>query len=264
MKAAVNVLKQIMRERRAAVRETRKRVSLSDLLWQAEKRVHHSLADRLRVTAAPRIVAEVKKASPSAGLLRESYAPARIAAAYARAGAVGISVLTEPNHFLGSEADLRAVRKAVDLPILRKDFICDSYQLAEAAAWGADVILLIAAALDWRQCEFLFAESRELGLEVIVEVHTREELELALVCGDAIIGVNSRNLKTLKTDLATARELIDAVPDDRLCIAESGIRTRDDVLCLQAAGYDGFLIGETLLRRRSPGMALREMIPGDA
>ncbi len=256
----MNVLKQIMGERRAAVREAKRHVALADLLWQAERRVRHSLADRLRQGGAPRVIAEVKKASPSAGVLRESYAPARIAAAYARAGAVGISVLTEPRHFLGSEADLRAVRKAVNLPILRKDFICDPYQLAEAAAWGADVVLLIAAALEWRQCEILFEESRELGLEAIVEVHTREELELALACRGAIVGVNSRNLKTLKTDLATARELAKAIPEDRLCIAESGIRTHEDIVGLQADGYDGFLVGESLLRQRSPGAALRRMV----
>lgn len=259
----MNVLRQIMAERRAAVREAKARIPLSDLLWQAEKRVHHSLAENLKRGTGPRIVAEVKKASPSAGLLRKVYAPARIAAAYARAGAVGISVLTEPRHFLGSEADLRAVRRAVDLPILRKDFLCDPYQLAEAAAWGADVVLLIAAALDWKQCEFLFEESRELGLEAIVEVHTRVELEMALSCRDAIIGVNSRDLKTLKTDLGRARELALAIPSDRLCLAESGIRDRSDLAGLQKAGYDGFLIGESLLRRKSPGAALRRMVDGE-
>lgn len=259
----MNVLRQIMAERRAAVREAKARIPLSDLLWQAEKRVHHSLAEQLRRGPGPRIVAEVKKASPSAGLLRKAYAPARVAAAYARAGAVGISVLTEPRHFLGSEADLRAVRRAVDLPILRKDFICDPYQLAEAAAWGADVVLLIAAAMNWKQCEFLFEESRELGLEVIVEVHTRVELEMALSCRDAIIGVNSRDLKTLKTDLGRARELALAIPGGRLRIAESGIRDRSDLAGLQEAGYDGFLIGESLLRHKSPGVALRRMVDGE-
>ncbi len=259
----MNVLAKIVKERQVAVRSAKAVLPLSDLLWQAERRVHHSLADRLRDATAPRIVAEVKKASPSAGLLREAYAPARIAAAYERAGAIGVSVLTEPTHFLGSGADLRAVRKAVGLPILRKDFICDPYQLAEAAAWGADVILLIAAALEWHQCEVLYEESRELGLEVIVEVHTREELELALSCRGAIVGVNSRDLKTLKTDLKTARNLVAAIPEDRLCIAESGIRTREDITGLQKAGYDGFLIGESLLRKRSPGRALRDMIRGE-
>lgn len=256
----MDVLSQIMRERQAAVREAKRLVPLRDLIEEAEQRVHRSLVDRLRLAPAPRIVAEVKKASPSAGLLRPVYAPARIARAYAGAGAVGISVLTEPLHFLGGEKDLRAVRRAVTLPILRKDFICDPYQLAEAAAWGADVVLLIVAALDRRLCEILYKESCELDLEVVVEVHTREELKVALACETAIIGVNSRNLKTLKTDLATARELVESIPEDRLCIAESGIKTHEDIAGLQTAGYDGFLIGESLLRQRSPGGALRKLV----
>lgn len=258
----MDVLKQIMRERRAAVALAKRQVSLTDLLWEAEQRTHHSLVDRLRQAPTPRIVAEVKKASPSAGLLRATYAPARIARGYEKAGAVAISVLTEPKHFQGSEADLRAVRKAVGLPVLRKDFVCDPYQLAEAAAWGADVVLLIVAALEPGRCEVLCRESVILGLEVIVEVHTREELEEALACEGAIIGVNSRNLKTLTTDLAVAHELVAAIPDDRLCIAESGIKTGADIAGLQAAGYDGFLIGESLLRRRSPGGALGRMVNG--
>lgn len=258
----MNVLMQIMRERRDAVALARKQVSLNDLLWEAEKRTHHSLVDRLRQVATPRIVAEVKKASPSAGLLRATYAPGRIAMGYEKAGAVGISVLTEPLHFQGSEADLRAVRKAVSLPVLRKDFVGDAYQLAEAAAWGADVVLLIVAALEPGRCEVLYRESLELGLEVIVEVHTRAELEVALACKGAIIGVNSRNLKTLRTDLAIAHELVAAIPEDRVCIAESGIKTGADIAGLQAAGYDGFLIGESLLRQRSPGMALGRLVKG--
>ena len=258
----------IVRERREAVALAKRRVSLTDLLWEAEKRTHHSLVDRLRKSSAAggsgcyNVVAEVKKASPSAGLLRATYAPARIAKAYERAGAVGISVLTEPKHFQGSEADLRVVRKAVSLPVLRKDFVCDPYQLAEAAAWGADVVLLIAAALEPGRCEVLYRESVELGLEVIIEVHTRDELDVALACEGAIIGVNSRNLKTLKTDLAIAHGLAAAMPLDRLCIAESGIRTRDDLEGLQVAGYDGFLIGESLLRQRSPGRALGRLVGG--
>jgi indole-3-glycerol phosphate synthase len=258
----MNVLMKIMKERREAVALAKQHVSLSELLWQAEKRTHRSLVERLCGAEAPRIVAEVKKASPSAGLLRATYDPARIAKGYEKAGAVGISVLTEPEHFLGSEADLRAVRKAVSLPILRKDFVCDPYQLAEAAAWGADVVLLIVAGLERGRCEYLYRESVVLGLEVIVEVHTREELDVALACEGAIVGVNSRNLKTLKTDLAIAHELVAAIPEDRVCIAESGIKTSGDLSALQAAGYDGFLIGESLLRERSPGGALGRLRRG--
>jgi indole-3-glycerol phosphate synthase len=257
-----DVLTRIMRERRQDVAEARRRVPLKELLWEAEKRTHHSLVGRLAGGEGCRVVAEVKKASPSAGLLRTGFDPAALAREYVRAGAVGISVLTEPRHFLGSEEDLRAVRSAVEVPILRKDFISEPYQLAEAAAWGADVILLIVAGLDPALCVTLHRESVELGLEALVEVHTREELAVALECEGALIGVNSRNLKTLTTDLGVARDLAGEIPEDRWCIAESGIRTADDLKRLSGAGYDGFLIGESLLRQPSPGEALMTLISG--
>lgn len=258
----VNVLSRIVRERRKDVAAAKRVATMRDLLWAAERRQHHSLIERLNKAPAPRIIAEVKQRSPSGGLIREDYDPAAVALEYEAAGAVGISVLTESRHFGGSEADLRAVRAAVGLPVLRKDFIVDSYQLAETAAWGADVVLLIVAALDPGLCRVLYEECMELGLDVIVEVHTLDELTTALGCSKAIIGVNSRNLKTLKTDLGVAREIVAALPGNRLCIAESGIKNAADARMLLAAGYDGFLIGESLLRAPSPGRALVEMMRG--
>lgn len=255
-----DVLARIMRERKQDVAPARRRLPLKGLLWEAEGSVHHSLVDRLVPGGGCCVVAEIKKASPSAGLLRAEFDPVALAREYVQAGAVGISVLTEPRYFLGSEADLRAVRAEVDLPILRKDFISDSYQLAEARAWGADVILLIAAGLAPARCIMLYRESVELGLEAIVEVHTREELAVALQCEGAIIGVNSRNLKTLTTDLSVAYDLVESIPEGRLCLAESGIKTGPDLKRLNAAGYDGFLIGESLLRQRSPGEALKALL----
>ncbi len=258
-----NVLTRIMRERRQDAVRAERRVPLKDLLWEAEKRAeHHSLVDRLAARPTCGVVAEVKKASPSAGLLRASFDPAALAREYVQAGAIGISVLTEPRHFLGSEADLRAVRAVVEVPILRKDFMSDPYQLAEAAAWGADVILLIVAGLDPALCVTLYRESVALGLEAIVEVHTRAELATALACEGAIIGVNSRNLKTLTTDLAVAYDLIAEIPEDRRCMAESGIKTARDLKLLKESGYDGFLIGESLLRQPSPGEALKRLMTG--
>jgi indole-3-glycerol phosphate synthase len=254
-----DLLTQIMAERRRDAAAAKRRVALRKLLLEAEKRGRHSLVDRLRGTPGTRIVAEVKKASPSAGLLRSVYEPAVLAAEYEQAGAVGISVLTEPRHFHGWEADLREVRAAVEVPILRKDFLSDPYQLAEAAAWGADVVLLIVAGLDPEQCVTLHQEALEVGLETVVEIHDLNELDVALACEGAVIGVNSRDLKTLKTDLGTARDLASVIPAGRLCIAESGIRKRADIAALQDAGYDGFLIGETLLRARSPGQELRKL-----
>ena len=256
----MDVLGNIMAERKAAVMNARANVSVAELEKVASSRVHHSLVARLQHAEQTAIVAEVKKASPSAGVLRPDYDPAGIAAGYAGAGAVGISVLTEPIHFLGSEADLRAVRAAVELPVLRKDFICDPYQILEAAAWGADVVLLIAAALDRQEMLLLYRMALDLGLDVLAEVHNREELARVLPLEEAIIGVNSRNLKTLETNLDTARQLAVSIPADRVSIAESGIKTRADIEDLERHGYRGFLIGESLLRDASPENALRRLL----
>jgi len=252
----MNVLEKIMSERRQAVAIARREVDEKALAVAASKRRHHSLVDRLRQTQGTAIIAEMKKASPSAGLLRPVYDPAAIALAYARHGAAGLSVLTEPLHFQGDAAHLRAVRAVVDLPVLRKDFMGDPYQIVEAAAWGADVILLIAAALTDPQMQDLYDRALDLGLDVLAEVHTIEELHRALPLEKAIIGVNSRNLKTLKTDLAVAHAIAARIPDDRLSIAESGIRHRQEILDLEGAGYDGFLIGEALARQDDPGAGL--------
>ena len=256
----MDVLGKIMAERRAAVLNARVAVSESELEKAASQRVHHSLIDQLRNASSTAIIAEVKKASPSAGILRQDYDPAGIASGYEKAGAVGISVLTEPVHFLGSEADLRAVRDAVTLPVLRKDFICDPYQVWEAAAWGADVVLLIAAALERQEMLLLYREAIALGLDVLAEVHDAQELESVLSLESAIIGVNSRNLKTLETDLGIARSLAGRIPPDRVRIAESGIKTRADIEELTQHGYQGFLIGESLLRDISPESALRDLL----
>ncbi len=254
------ILDTIMIERREAVAEAKRRVCVEQLREEAAGRDHVSLVRALSAADRPAIIAETKKASPSAGLIRPIYDPGAIAAGYETAGACGVSVLTEPNHFLGSEADLRAVRSRVSIPVLRKDFMCDPYQVAEAAAWGADVILLIVAALDVALMQDLYAYAQDYGLEVLVESHTSEELEHALALPDAIIGVNSRNLKTLVTDLDVARDLAVMIPDERLSIAESGIRESSEVMDLAVRGYDGFLIGEALVREGDPAGRLRELL----
>lgn len=256
----MNILEKIVAERAGDVETASRDVSPSVLKAAAETRTHHSLVDSLRGGGGPRIVAEMKKASPSAGLLCADYDPARIAAAYAGAGAAGLSVLTEPRHFMGKGEHLVAARQAVDIPILRKDFICDEYQLLEAAAWGADVVLLIVAALKPETLRAAYGAARELGLEVLVESHTGDELQRALELPEAIIGINSRNLKTLRTDLAVAHELAGGIPENRLCMAESGIRSRADIEALEKSGYDGFLIGETLMKSGEPGEELRRLI----
>jgi indole-3-glycerol phosphate synthase len=253
----MNILESIIAERRADVEKARQQISVDELRKKARGRTHHSLVRRLNESDRPHIIAEIKKASPSAGVLRQDYDPAEIAHGYAEAGASAISVLTEPRHFLGGEQDLREVRSAVNLPILRKDFLCDVYHVYETAAWGADVILLIVAALKKKLLRELYNEAVDCGLDVLVEAHTRAEVEAALDLDKAIIGVNSRDLKTLKTDLAVARELARAIPKGRLSIAESGIKTRKDIEELEVLGYRGFLIGEVLMKASDPASALR-------
>lgn len=248
-----------MAQRRVDVARARRRIPVRILEQEGRCRKHHSLLQRLKSGTGAGIIAELKKASPSAGLIRRVYRPAAIAKEYAESGAVGISVLTEPHWFLGSEIHLRQVRAAVNLPILRKDFICDPYQIHEAAAWGADVVLVIVAALEASALKDLHATARGLGLEVLVEVHTPAELDAAVDLKDALIGVNSRNLKTLKTDLEVALNLGRRLPAGRICIAESGIRTRHDIERLESAGYRGFLVGESLMRGVRPGETLRTL-----
>ncbi len=256
----MDILTQIMAERRAAVAECRVAVPECLLSELAARRVHHGLRERLERGAGTRIVAELKRASPSAGLLRSRYDPCAIARRYAEAGAAGLSILTEPVHFLGSGDHVRAVREVVDLPILRKDFMCDTYQVTEAAAWGADAILLIVAALDDVELRDLYDAALGQGLEVLVESHTEPELDRALALEQAIIGVNSRDLKTLRTDLDVARRLARRIPAGRLGIAESGIRRRSEIEDLERHGYRGFLIGEALVRETDPGGRLAELL----
>lgn len=227
---------------------------------RAGRRRHNSLAARLRAAVSPQIIAETKRASPSAGILVESYDPARIARAYAAAGAAAISVLTEPHHFKGSLDDLAAVRAVVGVPLLRKDFITHPFQVLEAAAYGADVVLFIAALLDSRALEKLHRAATDLGLESLIEVHTAAELPRALDLEGAMIGVNNRNLADLRTDLAVARRMAASIPRDRLAVAESGLKMAADIGELFGLGYRGFLVGEALLKSASPGAALRQLI----
>jgi len=213
-------------------------------------------------TGARCIIAEMKKASPSAGLLRPRYAPSVLARRYEEAGAAGISVLTEPRKFLGSPRHLAAARAACGLPVLRKDFISEPYQVWEAAAWGADVVLLIASVLDDGTMRALHREAGRARLEVLVEAHTADELKRARRLDGAILGVNSRNLRTMRTDLAVAFGLARLLPRGVQAVAESGIRTRDDIERLRDAGYSGFLIGETLMRSARPWEELMELSGG--
>jgi indole-3-glycerol phosphate synthase len=206
------------------------------------------------------VIAEVKRSSPSKGALAPITDPAGLAAQYEEAGAHVVSVLTEQRRFGGSLADLDAVRKAIALPILRKDFMVDEYQFYEARAHGADVVLLIVAALSKNQLEDYFHLSNELGMRSLIEVHTNDELERALEISPEIIGVNSRNLKTLEVDARAFDELIPQIPSSIARVAESGISTRDEVVFAQECGATAILVGEALVRSESPTVAINQLL----
>jgi indole-3-glycerol phosphate synthase len=210
----------------------------------------------LRESAAPRIIAECKRRSPSRGILRVDYDPAAHARAYEGAGAAAISVLTEPTFFDGALEHLRAVRTTVQVPVLRKDFIVSEYQLIEAVANGADAVLLIVSALDDRRLRELLERAHALGLACLVEVHDTAEITRAVEAGARVVGVNSRNLRTLSVDMRVLDTAATLLPKAVTAVAESGIRSTEDLARLSAAGYQAFLVGEHLMTRPDPGAAL--------
>jgi indole-3-glycerol phosphate synthase len=205
------------------------------------------------------VIAEVKKASPSKGVLRERFVPAEIAASYERGGAACLSVLTDERFFQGSALYLQQARAACALPVLRKDFIVDAYQVAQARAMGADCILLIAACLDDAEMADLEAEAHALGMAVLVEVHDRTELDRALRLATPLVGINNRNLRTFEVALETTLGMLEDVPAGRLLVTESGILARADVLRMRAAGVHAFLVGEAFMRASDPGTALADL-----
>ncbi len=205
------------------------------------------------------IIAEIKKASPSKGIIRPDFQPDRIAASYAQHGAACLSVLTDVQFFQGSPDYLKQARAACNLPVLRKDFIIDPYQIYEARSWGADCILLIVAGLDHGLMAELEACAHELGMHVLVEVHNGEELNAALRLKSALLGVNNRNLRTFETSLQTTLDLLARIPPEKLVITESAIGTQDDVKTMRDADVHAFLIGETFMRAPDPGLELSRL-----
>jgi indole-3-glycerol phosphate synthase len=202
------------------------------------------------------VIAEIKKASPSKGVLRADFRPADIARSYAAGGAACLSVLTDADFFQGSEDYLREARAACALPVIRKDFIVDPYQVVEARAIGADCILLIAACLDDDRMHSLNQQAHELGMDVLIEVHDAAELERALATGNRLVGINNRNLRTFEVSLQTTIDLLDAIPDDRLVVTESGILTGEDVALMRRHDVHAFLVGEAFMRAEDPGRQL--------
>jgi indole-3-glycerol phosphate synthase len=218
-------------------------------------------AMRARIAAGkPAVIAEVKKASPSKGLLRADFDPAAIARAYEEGGAACLSVLTDRDFFQGGSEDLARAREACALPVLRKDFVTEPYQVFESRAMGADCILLIAAALARQDMQGLEVSARSLGMAVLVEVHDAQELEAALTLQTPLLGINNRNLRTFETRLETTLGLLPRIPAGRIVVTESGIGGAADVRSMRGKGVNAFLVGETLMRAADPGQALADLI----
>ena len=264
-----DILAKICAAKRAAVAKRKQRLPLPDLEQHAKAAAPppRSFAAALSAKAACghyALIGEIKKASPSAGLIRADFDPAALARAYEKGGAACLSVLTEEDHFQGRDTDLQDARAAVGLPVIRKDFMLETYQVAEARAIGADCILLIMAALDDVLAAELESCARFWRLDVLIEVHDEAELDRALKLKSPLIGVNNRNLKTLATDLATTKRLATLLPKDRVLVAESGLRTAADLARMARCGAMRFLIGESLMRKTDVEAATRALLAPQA
>jgi len=253
-------LGEIVAARRQQIAEARARTPL-EMLVQAAKARSERRDFAAALSGGPlRLIAELKRASPSAGMLRQEYRCDAVAQSYEAAGASALSVLTEERYFLGSLHDLETVRAAVRLPVLRKDFILEDYQIYESVAAGADAVLLIVAALSDEDLRRFIGLCQSLQIAPLVEVHDESELERALAAGARIIGINNRDLKTLEVDLATSFRLRPGIPAGSVAVSESGIKTTQDLRSLADAGYHAALIGERFMTAADPGAALREMV----
>jgi len=260
-----DILKRIVAHKREEVTRAKAATSVSDLKARISdlEDVPRGFERHLREAASSNwtaIIAEVKKGSPSRGIIREGFDPLEIAEIYQGNGATCLSVLTDEQFFLGHLRYLALIRETVSLPLLRKDFICDPYQIYEARAAGADAILLIAAMLDLHQLREFHAIAREIYLDVLLEVHDEQEMETALLTECTLIGVNNRNLRTFETDLGVTGRLARMTPAERFLVAESGINNRADIVRLQADGAKAFLIGESLMREDDIGAKLQELL----
>lgn len=239
-------------------------VSIEDLKARAARVGQAQDVARLLREQAVAVIAEVKRSSPSKGALADIADPAALASAYEAGGAHCISVLTEERRFGGSLADLAAVRAAVDVPVLRKDFIVTSYQLWEAKAYGADMILLIVAALEQEALVSLIERAHSLGLTALVEVHDEAEIDRAVAAGAVVIGVNARNLKTLEVDRGTFARVANRIPESCVKVAESGVRDAHDLIAYAEAGADAVLVGESLVKDKDPRMAVHDLVTAGA
>lgn len=255
-----DILNKILDTKHAEVAEAMKRKSLLSIqaeAHEADKPRDFVRAIQSRIAAGrPAVIAEIKKASPSKGVIREDFRPAEIAASYAGHGAACLSVLTDEQYFQGSADYLKQARAACDLPVLRKDFMIDPYQVYEARAMGADCILLIAAALSLPRMRELETIAHDLGMAVLVEVHSGDELDLALQLETPLVGVNNRNLRTFEVTLDITLGLLSRIPKDRIVVTESGVFTQDDVALMRRHDVHTFLVGEAFMRQPDPGLEL--------
>ena len=263
MSEVSTILRRILQRKQEEVAQGRSQQSLADLesriSEQSSPRGFAAALQQKVARAQPAVIAEVKKASPSRGVIREDFQPAQIADSYQRGGAACLSVLTDVDFFQGANAYLQQARAACELPVLRKDFTVDVWQVVEARAIGADAVLLIVAALDDRQMQELAATAAEYGLDVLVEVHDRAELERALQLATPLLGINNRDLHSFDTSLQTTIGLLPHIPADRVVVTESGIHTGEDVALMRDAGVFSFLVGEAFMRAPEPGDRLREL-----
>jgi indole-3-glycerol phosphate synthase len=258
-----DILKKIIARKHEEIAERSAQVSIEDLKQRiATASPPRGFVDAIRTKLAngqAAVIAEIKKASPSKGVLREDFQPAQIAQSYASGGAACLSVLTDADFFQGHEDYLQQAREACELPVIRKDFIIDPYQVYEARAINADCILLIVAALEDERMRELSELAHALGMDVLVEVHDAEELQRALKLNIPLMGINNRNLRTFETRLETTLELLDSIPDDRIVVTESGIHTNADVALMRENQVNTFLVGEAFMRAPEPGEKLSEL-----
>lgn len=258
-----DILHTILQRKAEEVAERSDKISMQEISSRADAAdpvrgfiaaIEKRLADR-----QPAVIAEIKKASPSKGVIRQDFDPAAIAQSYQQHGAACLSVLTDKDFFQGSEDYLQQARGACSLPVIRKDFIIDPYQVVEARAINADCILLIVAALDDEALQALFNQAHELGMDVLMEVHDEEELQRALATGARLIGINNRDLRTFETSLSTTIDMLDKIPDDRIVVTESGIHSADDVKLMREHDVHTFLVGEAFMKADDPGQKLAEL-----
>jgi indole-3-glycerol phosphate synthase len=257
------ILKKILARKREEIAERSAIVSAEELLVRAgsasaPRGFAAAMAAKIAAGESA-VIAEIKKASPSKGVIREDFDPASIAASYAAGGAACLSVLTDVDFFQGADEYLQAARAACDLPVIRKDFIIDKYQIYEARAMSADCILLIVSALSEDQLQQLHDEAQSLGMDVLIEVHDKAELEIALKLDNPMVGINNRNLHSFEVSLENTYQLLAQIPAGKIVITESGIHQRDDVAAMRDRNVNAFLVGEAFMRSDEPGRRLREM-----